>query len=223
MGVRKLKKIIVIGSGGHAGVVIDLIEQGNEYSIVGIVDSFRSPPSSVWGYDVIGDEAVLSKIKDEIDGGIVAIGDNQRRKEMVEKLNTFVPNFTFFSLIHPSAVVSERAKIGDGTVVMGGAVVSPHTVIGEQCILNTNSAIGHDCMIGNYVSIAPGATLGGNVKVGDDTAVSLGANIIHSLEIGERTVIGAGATVLNDIESNKVAYGTPAKVVRSREKGDRYL
>jgi sugar O-acyltransferase (sialic acid O-acetyltransferase NeuD family) len=223
MGVRELKKIIVVGSGGHAGVVIDLIEQRNEYSIFGILDSFRSPRSSVWGYNVIGDEAVLLKIKDEIDGGIVAIGDNQRRKEMVQKLNTFIPNFKFFSIVHPSAVISKRAKIGDGTVVMSGAVVSPHTFIGEQCILNTNSSVDHDCVIGNYVSIAPGATLGGNVKVGDATAISLGSNIIHSLEIGEQTIIGAGATVLNDIDSNKVAYGTPAKVIRSREKGDRYL
>lgn len=218
-----MKDIIIFGAGGHAGVIIDMIEKSKTYSIYGLVDRFLPQNSRKYGYTIIGDETILLKIKREIYGGIVAIGDNWIRKEMVNKVKSIVPNFKFVSAIHPSALVSHHAKVGDGTVVMGGAVINGYTDIGDHCIINTHSSIDHDCRLGNYVSIAPGATLGGNVKVGDAAAISLGANIIHSLQVGEHTVIGAGATVLRDIDPYKVAYGTPAKIIKSRSKGERYL
>jgi sugar O-acyltransferase (sialic acid O-acetyltransferase NeuD family) len=218
-----LKDIIVFGAGGHAGVIIDMIEKSKTYSVYGLVDQFLPQNSSKYGYTVIGDETILLKIKREIYGGVVAIGDNWVRKKMVDKIRLLVPDFKFVPVIHPSAVISVHSKIGDGTVVMGGAIINGHSDIGNQCIINTNASIDHDCKIGDYVSIAPGATLGGNVKVGEAAAISLGAKVIHSLQIGEHTVIGAGATVLNDIESYKIAYGTPAKIIRSRTKGEPYL
>jgi len=218
-----LEKIIIIGSGGHASVIIDIVEKSKKYSIYGLVDSFLPPQSIKYGYEIIGDESVILEKNEEIHGGIVAIGDNWIRKKIVEKIRLLVPNFKFVSAIHPSAVISDYSKIGDGTVVMGGAIINNNTQIGDQCIINTNSSIGHDCIIGNYVSIAPGSTLGGNTKVGDVTAISLGAKVIHSIQIGEHTVIGAGSTVLSDIDSYKLAYGTPAKIIRSRTKGERYL
>lgn len=218
-----MKDIIIFGAGGHAGVIIDMIEKSQTYRVYGLVDSFLPQNSSKYGYTIFDDETILLKIKREIYGGIVAVADNWIRKKIVDRIRLIVPDFKFVSVIHPSAVISHHAKIGDGTVVMGGAIINGYTDIGDQCIINTNSSIDHDCRIGDYASIAPGATLGGNIKVGDGTAISLGANVIHSLQIGEHTVIGAGATVISDIESYKIAYGTPAKIIRSRTKGERYL
>lgn len=218
-----MKDIIIIGAGGHAGVIIDIIEKSKTYSVYGLIDQFLPQHSSKYGYKIIGDETILLKIKREIYGGIVAIGDNWSRKKMVDDIRLLIPNFKFVSAIHPSAVISNHSKIGDGTVVMGGVVINRNTDIGDQCIINTNSSIDHECTIGDYVSIAPGATLGGSVKVGEATAISLGAKVIHSLQIGEHTVIGAGATVLSDIDSYQIAYGTPAKIIKSRTKGERYL
>jgi acetyltransferase-like isoleucine patch superfamily enzyme len=47
--------------------------------------------------------------------------------------------------------------------------------------------------------------------------------VLHGVQIGEHTVIGAGATVTRSIEGFAVAYGTPARVVRSRQLGEPYL
>ncbi|MBB5324276.1 sugar O-acyltransferase (sialic acid O-acetyltransferase NeuD family) [Anoxybacillus tepidamans] len=218
-----MKKIVVFGSGGHAKVVIDIVGKSEKYSLYGVIDGFRSRNEEFCGYKILGDESSLLNLNEEIYGGIVAIGDNWVRRKVVEKVIYIIPNFKFISLIHPSAVIGDRVKIGDGTVVMGGVVINSDTVIGEHCIINTKSSIDHDCLIGNYVSIAPGVTLAGNVKIGDYSAISLGANVIHSINIGEHTLIGAGATVIKDIESYVVAYGTPAKIIRSRKIGEKYL
>ena len=218
-----MKKIIIIGSGGHASVIIDAVEREKKYSIYGIIDPIRPVNTIIYGYRVIGTQAVLPAVSKQVHGGIVAIGDNWSRKKMVETIRSLVPGFLFVSVMHPAACVSSSAKIGDGTIMMAGAVVNRNAIVGEHCILNTNSSVDHDCILGDFVSIAPGAVLGGNVKVGNSTAVALGAGVIHSVSIGEHTVIGAGSTVVGNIGSYKVAYGTPAKEIRSRKQEDGYL
>jgi sugar O-acyltransferase (sialic acid O-acetyltransferase NeuD family) len=221
--VKSVKKIVVFGSGGHAKVVIDVIRRAGEYDIYGIVDGFRSQNEMVYGYEVIGDESSLLPIKDNIHGGIVAVGDNWIRRKIVEKVKAIIPDFLFICAIHPSAIISEGVTIREGTVVAGGVVINSNVHIGEHCIINTHSSIDHDCVIDNYATIAPGATIGGNVKIGIYSVISLGANVIHSITIGEHTVVGAGATVVKDIGSYAIAFGVPATKIKSREKGDKYL
>lgn len=218
-----MKKIIIIGSGGHASVIIDAVEKEKKYSIYGIIDPVRPVNTMIYGYRVIGTESVLPAIMKDVHGGIVAIGDNWSRKKTAEAIRTLIPGFTFVSVVHPKACISSNVKIGDGTIVMAGTVVNRNAIIGEHCILNTNSSVDHDCILSDFVSIAPGVVLGGNVKVGNSTAVSLGARVIHSVSIGEHTIIGAGSTVVHLIDSCCVAYGTPAKKVRSRKPEDGYL
>lgn len=216
------KNIIIYGNGGHSKVVMDAIEKSKQYSIYGLIDD-KGMFASEGKHKYIGDQSSLKSIIHKIDGGIVAIGDNWIRSEIVLQIKESFPNFKFVSVIHPSAIIASGVKVGDGTVIMPGVVVNSNSTIGEHCVLNTRCSIDHDGLIGDYVSIAPGATLGGNVSVGNHSVVSLGANIIHSKKIGEHSVIGAGATVLNDIDSHVVAYGTPAKAIRYRKKGEKYL
>jgi acetyltransferase-like isoleucine patch superfamily enzyme len=64
---------------------------------------------------------------------------------------------------------------------------------------------------------------GGNVYIDEFTAISIGVTIVHNIRIGKHTVIGAGSVVIKDIEDQVVAYGIPAKVVRYREIGEKYL
>jgi acetyltransferase-like isoleucine patch superfamily enzyme len=90
-------------------------------------------------------------------------------------------------------------------------------------VLNTKCSVDHDCFIDDYASISPGATIGGNVSIGSYSVIALGANVIHAKKIGQHSIIGAGSTVINDIGSHVIAYGTPAKVVRNRIQGEKYL
>lgn len=75
----------------------------------------------------------------------------------------------------------------------------------------------------DFSSLAPNATTGGNVKIGKFSAISLGANIIHGIKIEEQTVVGTGSVVLKDIPKFSIVYGIPAKIIRRREDGDKYL
>ncbi|MDY8136278.1 NeuD/PglB/VioB family sugar acetyltransferase [Aquimarina sp. 2201CG5-10] len=219
-----MDKILVIGASGHAKVVVDTIELGNEYKIEGFIDSFKPEGEKVLGYEILGKEEIIPDlIKKGIRKGIIAIGDNWTRYSMYSKINEMAPDFEFVSLIHPSAIVSKYATIGKGTVILTAGKVNADADVGDFCIINTNANLGHDCIMKNFSSLAPSVTVGGTVTIGEFSAISLGANIIQNLSIGNHTVIGSGAVVTHDISDHKVAYGIPAKVIRKRKEGESYL
>jgi sugar O-acyltransferase (sialic acid O-acetyltransferase NeuD family) len=223
MGVEDL--LVVIGASGHAKVVIDVIEKEGRYAILGLIDSYKLVGTSVYGYEILGADEYLPSLVEhrKVAAGIIAIGDNWKRHLMARKIASLVPAFRFVSAVHPSAAVARGVKIGAGTVLMAGAVVNSDCRIGNFCILNTNASLDHDGLMGDFSSLAPGAAAGGNVTIGEFSAVALGACISHGVAIGEHTVLGAGALALEDIPDHCVAYGIPARVVRKRGEGDRYL
>lgn len=217
--------IVVIGSAGHAKVVIDVLEREGQYRIAGLIDHARRPGEETFGYPVLGAESDLPQLVTEhaLRGAIVAIGDNYRRAEVTERIAGLCPGLPFVTAVHPRASVGRGATIGEGTVVMAGAVVNPCCTIGRGCLLNTNSSLDHDSSMEDFSSLAPRAATGGNCTIGRCSAIGIGAVLIHGVTIGEHTVIGAGSTVLKDVPSFAVAYGAPAAVVRKRTAGERYL
>jgi sugar O-acyltransferase (sialic acid O-acetyltransferase NeuD family) len=224
-GEDHVKNIIIVGSSGYAKVVADIIETRDEFTIVGLIDSFKPKGYGIVDYQILGTENDLRTLVAEYSlvGGVLAIGDNWDRYRMVSSILSVVPEFAFLTVVHPSACLAKDVEIGRGTVITAGAVVNSASKVGEFCIVNTRASVDHDNTIGNFASLAPGVTTGGNVTIGEFTAVSLGANLIHGITVGPHAVIGAGATVVDDVPGFSVALGTPAKVVRDRKEGEKYL
>ncbi len=197
------KKVIVIGGGGHAKVVIDCIRRAGD-TVFGILDDSLAP-----GTEILG-AAVLGKVDSAPDYPdchfVIAIGNNTVRKVISEKLNV-----KWYTAIHPSAVVSEYATVGEGSMILANAVVNPCAVIGRHCILNTACIIEHDSRIADFVHISPRAALAGNVAVGELTQVGIGAAVRQNITICGGCVIGAGAAVVKDIREEGIYAGIPAK------------
>jgi len=219
------ENIIVVGSSGHARVVIDIVEREGRCRIVGLLDASRAAGERTLGYEVLGRETDLALLasRHAIAGVIVAIGDNAVRASSVARLEALCPGLSFSRAVHPGARIARDVSIGDGTVVMAGASVNPCCRIGRHCILNTNCSLDHDSVMEDFASLAPGVSTGGNCHIGAHSAVGIGATLIQGIQVGPHTVIGAGAIVLKSVPAFKVAYGSPARVIRDRAAGDRYL
>lgn len=220
-----MDSIIIVGSSGHARVVIDIVEQEKRYKIAGLLDGFRAAGEETLGYKILGKEEDLPALvkKHLIKGILIAIGDNFARSTVLDRVQKICPELRLVSAIHPKSAISRDVSIGDGTVVMAGASVNPCSTIGRGCILNTNSSLDHDCNVSDFASLAPGVSVGGTCKIGGFSALGIGAAVIQNISVGEHSVIGAGATVLRNVGDYKVAYGTPAKVIRERPAGEKYL
>ncbi len=220
-----MDNIVIVGSSGHAKVVIDTVEKEGKYVIVGLIDRFRSVGDATMGYPVLGGDFDLPAIVSDhnVAGVVVAVGDNFVRSQIVYQISDALPNIPFVSTVHPRTSIASDVIIGPGTVILSGVTVNSSSTIGSFCILNTHSSLDHDSCLSDYGSLAPGVVTGGNCRIGHHSAISIGATLKHNIEIGAHSVIGAGAVVLRSIPSFSVAVGVPAKVVRTRTIDEKYL
>lgn len=220
-----METILVVGTSGHAATVIDAIEAASQYRVIGLLEATASGRGFVLGYPILGTDAGLPRVMEEHDvrSAVVAIGDNFIRGRVVAALSQACPELQFPALIHPAATVARSARIGPGALALAGAVISAGSEMGRHCIVYTLASLDHGAKLGDFASLAPHAAVGGNATIGEHSAVGIGASIIHGVSVGSHTIIGAGATVVRDITGCCVAYGTPAREIRNRTPGDRYL
>ncbi len=197
------EKVILQGGGEHARVVLDaLLDQGRD--VIALFDPkydgslFGVPQKGVYSGDLHTDAHA-----------VIAIGDNAVRKR-VAGLTTHA----FTNAVHPSAVVSSRATIGTGNMILHGAIIQAQASIGNHVIVNTGSSVDHDCVIGDYVHLAPGTVICGTVTIGEGAFIGAGAVIIPGKKVGAWATVGAGAVVIEDIPDYAVAVGNPARVIR---------
>lgn len=214
--------ILIFCSGDQARVIADIIAVGDEYRLRGFTDDRPDlRGTTVRGYPVLGAIDDLPKLG--IRAGIVGLGDNHHRAQIVERVTTLVPGFRFVTAIHPFSAIARDVEIGAGSVVMAGCTINTGSQLGTHTIVNTHCSIDHDGRMDDFSSLAPGVVCGGHVTIGAGSAVGLGASIVHGVTIGPESVIGAGAVVLASVPPDRVAYGNPCRIVRERVPGDRYL
>ncbi len=220
-----MKPLLVIGSSGHASTVLEAIELQGEYQVLGLLDSYEQRGKEKHGYPVIGpaEEAAELASAYACTSFFIAIGDNWKRWQIASKLKGSLPKLEFATAVHPSVLISKTARVACGCFLMAGVIVCANARIGEGCIVNTGSTVNHDCKLAEYASLSAGVHLGGGCGIGVRSSVGLGSTVREKRVIGRDSVIGAGAVVLHDIPDEVVAYGVPAKVMRSRAKDESYL
>jgi sugar O-acyltransferase (sialic acid O-acetyltransferase NeuD family) len=198
--------LVVIGSGGQAKVVCDILLAMGE-TVDGFVDDEPSRVGLVvLGLPVLGTSSWLDGKNARV---ALGVGHNERRAEVARAVRA--RGARVVTCIHPSAVISASASIGEGTVVMANASVNPAAVVGEGCIVNTGAVVEHDNVLGEYVHLSPRVALGGEVKIGAFTHLGVGVSVHPRVTIGERTIVGVGAAVVRDLPSGIVAVGVPAR------------
>jgi len=212
------QKVLLIGGGGHAKVIIDAMRCGR-YGIAGIIERSQDKIGMIiCGIPVIGTDKDLPRfLKQGIKKAVIAIGhmgDGSVRHQMAQELQDM--GFRLPVITHPKAIISPFARIGDGTVVFAGAVINAGARIGENCIINTASVVEHDVILGAGAHLAPRAVLAGGVNVGEDTMLGMGSCVLQKKTIGKRCIIGAGSVVIHDVCDDEIVVGVPAVCIKRR-------
>ena len=204
------KQVVIIGAGGHAKVIADIVEKSNDQIVGFLDDNLPKNTTIIKNYKVIGDfdnRFTISILNDNIEF-ITALGDNKKRKEIA---NT--PNIKFYTAIHPSAQIGLDVEIGEGTVIMANSVINSSAKIGKHSIINTGAIVEHDNNIEDFVHISPNVALGGTVKVGECTHIGIGATVKNNITICNNCIIGAGAVVVKNINKEGIYVGVPVKLI----------
>lgn len=215
-----MKDIIIIGAGGHAKVVADIILQRKkqlkeEINLIGFLDdAYKSLKyKEIFGISILGDLSKLEDLKSKNYEYLIAIGNNSIRKKIAEKYN----KLKYYIAIHPNSIIGTEVKIEEGTVVMANAVINSGSEIKKHVILNTASVVEHDCLVSKYSHISPNATLCGAVKIGKETWIGANSVVKQEIGIGENVTLGAGSVVVKNIEDNCVVVGNPAKKIKDKD------
>ena len=207
------KKVFVLGAGGHASVLVDILKQ-NELIISALftpeLDFVRGTFS---GIPIFKNEDEILKSgtdKTNIINGIGSLPGSTLRTKLYNKFTQ--KGYSFQQVISKHSIISGFATLGEGVQVMHGVIIQAGAVIGENSIINTGAIIEHDCIIGAHNHIAPGVTLSGQVKTGDFVHIGTGANVIQNINIGDKVIIGAGANVIKDVSSEETVFGPRAEI-----------
>lgn len=203
-----MKKLIIIGAGGHGKVVSSIAKQTKRFDEIYFVDDHST--GSVNGINIIGKIDCISNFKSGYEF-FVAIGNNKIRKKITDEL--LESNYLLATLLHQNTVISDSVEIGKGTVIMPGVIVNNDAQIGSGCIINTNTVVEHDCIIGDFVHLSPSVTVAGTTKVGNLSWIGTNATLINNLKVGQNVIVGASGLVIDNLESNATYVGIPVKKI----------
>lgn len=208
-----MRKLLILGAGGHGEVVGEIAFLMKKWDVISFLDDDTNKDKCL-SFEVIGKIKQLESFIHEYDDVFVAIGNNDIRKKLIEKVESHKQSIP--TLIHPSAVISTFSSVDYGSVVMANVIVNPNCQIGKGCIINTASTIDHDCIIKDYVHISPGCHVSGEVYIDEEVWIGTGSSIKNGIHIQKNSICGVGSIIVNNISENVIVMGNPAS-----EKGSR--
>ena len=210
-----MKDLYIIGAGGFGREVAWLVERINEIEPTWNIKGFIDDNESRWGtkendYVVLGGCDYLKTLGEVY--AVCAIGAAKVRKSVIEKIQE--SSIKFATIIDPSALISKRVEVGEGTIICANSILTVDIKIGKHVIINLDCTIGHDDIINDFVTIYPSVNVSGNVHLGECSELGTGMQIIQGKTVAKNTIIGAGAVVVRDIEVSGTYVGSPAKKIK---------
>ncbi len=201
-----MRRILIVGAGGHGKVVADVVRIGGAFEIAAFADEHATQRDGdlYLGARVFAGDRALARARElGIGWALLAIGDCAERLGCCERLRAH--GFEIASAVHPRAVVAGDVNIGAGTLVLAGAVVNAAARLGEAVIVSSNALVDHDGDIDDGVHVGPGAIVGGGVRIGRATTIGAGATILPGLRIGAHANVAAGAVIARDVADGEIA------------------
>lgn len=205
------KPLIILGSGGHASVLVDILKQQGR-KILGMVSLERDSQRTIFSeLKFLSDEELLTFSPTDVVlvNGVGSLPKNDLRQKLYDFYIS--KGFSFETVIADSAIASKYVELGQGVQILQGVIIQAGVKVGENTIINSGVIVEHDCILGANNHVAPGATLSGGVETGSNVHIGANATVIQAITIGDSTVIGAGAIITKSISNNMIVY--PARSV----------
>ena len=220
-----MKNILLFGLRRNFKIIVNEILKISSYNIIGFIDDNVDNK-----FVIIEKKKILNRNKDLTElikkknvMGIITFGDNFLRKQIFSKVHKINKNFKWEKLISKQSLISKNAVIEQGSIIMPGVIINCYSRIGQMCLINTGSIIEHDNYFKDFSSAGPGVTTSGNVIVDELSHLGTGSVVIHDITIGKNTILGANSVAIKSLDSDSVYVGNPAKKIKKRKKGSRYL
>jgi len=210
-----MKNLIIVGAGDFGREVLDwalaIPEKKRDWNVVGFLDD---NPDALTSYDtgleILGCTSTYKPQKNDV--FVIAIGEPASRKKIARLLAE--RGGTFTQVIHPSAVIGSRCKLGIGTIICPRVVITTDIHIGDFVILNVASSIGHNSVIGDFCTVSPHCAIMGHGTIEPEVFFGVCAHCVPNITIERGAIVGAGSTVYRRVEKYSTVFTTPAKKLK---------
>ncbi|HHQ4523344.1 TPA: acetyltransferase [Aeromonas veronii] len=211
------KPVIVLGAGGHASVLVDMLRSQGVVPIALVAPAAGTPRAALADISLWHDEEILTLHPDEVVlvNGIGSLPGNPLRATLFARYRAL--GYRFASVVSAQAMVSDYAVLEEGAQVMAGAIIQAGVRIGANSIINSGAIVDHDCHLGGDNHVAPGAVLSGGVVTGERVHIGTGAAVIQGISIGTDAVVGAGATLTRPLGEKQIAYVARGSVMSIKQ------
>jgi len=211
-----LRQVLLIGAGGMARETIELIRAINReaprWDPIGVLDdSADKQGTEVLGLPVLGPCTMATEVGEDVDllACVASPDDPPRRARLVERLG--VPDERYATLIHPTAVIPDSARIGPGSILHAHVVLTADVTVGAHVAIMPQVVLTHDDEIGNYVTFGAGARVSGGVTIETAAYIASGAMLRERITVGPGAVVGMGAVATRSVPAGEVWHGCPAR------------
>ena len=207
-------EILIIGTGAQAKYALETFHLAGKEAIGIISLPGEKSIASLDGAPVVASLDELEDVYEKHEKPLLLFccSKNRLKEELKTRLEKYRP--AYVSAIHPTAVISRTATVGQGTIINARAVIQPFVKVGNHAMIHAGVVIEHDCVVDDYANLAPNVTLAGWTRVGKGATLYTGAIAIPTINIGEYATIGAGGVVLQNIPDNATAVGIPARLLQ---------
>lgn len=196
-----MKKLLLLGAGGHAESCIDLLNEQKTFILGGICGKLKEKNKKILKkFSVTYTDKDLSKLSKKFKFALIGIGQiysHQSRLHLFKKLKLL--GFELPTIKSKYSIISKHSNIGEGTVVMHGAIIGPNVKIGNNCIINSNALIEHGSKIKDNVHVATSATINSGVQVGSGSFIGSRSVIKQEVKIKNNTFIKMGSIIKKNL------------------------
>jgi len=220
--MKKVIKIILIGDGDNSEVIYDFIKKNKDYSVEYIIGKKNSNRN----FSKIKHLNYNFNFKNLLNDYffLCTIADNYNRKKIVNFFNIkYKKKIKWVSLIGHNVTLETKVKIGKGSIIFPYTNIGYNTKIGNFCLINHSCHIEHHNKFKNFTSVGPKVVTGGNVTIGKYSYIGINSTINHNLKISENVIVGAKSLITKNCKNNSTYFGHPAKFIKKRKFGDKYL
>jgi sugar O-acyltransferase (sialic acid O-acetyltransferase NeuD family) len=207
--------MVVVGAGGHAIEVIDILSKQISLSDIVLFDNSGNPTQLSSLYTVLKswDELASYFLTDR--AFALATGSPRSRKALAAECRRLGGVM--------QSIVADTASIGDYNVVLGNGLNVMHRVVitgdvwvGEGTLINAGATVHHNVRIGAFCEISPGVHLLGGCSIGDECRIGAGAVVLPNVAVADGATVGAGAVVTQNVSANETVVGVPAKPIGAK-------
>ncbi len=206
------KRLLVVGAGGFGREVAawasDIPLSARDWELGGFLDDCAD---ALHGYEVglpiVG--GIAEYVPQESDLFVMALGDPRTKLAAAGRLTK--RGAQFITLVHPTAIVGDRSRLGAGTVVCPRAVITTDVKIGRFVTINLHATIGHDTVVGDGCTLSCQTDVTGFARLGEGVFLGSHASVLPGAKVGDYAKVGAGSIVLKKVRPGTTVLGVPGK------------